>query len=302
MDDHRVDAAERGGPLGESAAHPSPPGRRRARRRPRRRASRRPPRAGTGGAPRRAADGWPGPDRGPPARRPGVPASRPAPRPSPRGGRPGPRGSGSRAGRGTRRADRASRRYRSGRARRRTTRSDGPATTPAMTSLWPPRNFVADSTTRSAPELQRPADVRRRERVVDDVGRPVSMGELGEGRVIGDVRRRVGDRLRVEDPRRGGGEGRRDRVEVGRVDDLDRDAEPAEDPEQLLSRRAVGGQRGDDPVAGPQQRGERGVDRAHPRRERGARRPARQLGVGAARARRSSGSRSGCRRTRRAVR
>ena len=31
-------------------------------------------------------------------------------------------------------------------------------------------------------ELERPADVRRRERVVDDVQRAVAMGELGEGR------------------------------------------------------------------------------------------------------------------------
>ena len=30
-------------------------------------------------------------------------------------------------------------------------RSARPATTPAMTSLWPDRNLVADSTTRSAP-------------------------------------------------------------------------------------------------------------------------------------------------------
>ena len=30
-------------------------------------------------------------------------------------------------------------------------RSREPATTPAMTSEWPPMNFVADSATRSAP-------------------------------------------------------------------------------------------------------------------------------------------------------
>ena len=65
------------------------------------------------------------------------------------------------------------------------------------------------------PELERAADVGRRERVVDDVAGAVPVGELGELRVIGEEGRRVGDRLRVQDPGRGGREGvarrRRDR-------------------------------------------------------------------------------------------
>ena len=52
------------------------------------------------------------------------------------------------------------------------------------------------------PELERPADVRRGERVVDDVHRAVAVGQLGEGRVVGEVRRRVGDGLGVQDARR----------------------------------------------------------------------------------------------------
>ena len=126
------------------------------------------------------------------------------------------------------------------------------------------------------PELERPADVRRGERVVDDVHRAVPVGELGEGRVVGKERRRVGDGLGVEDAGRRGGERRGHRVEVGRVDDVDRDAETAERPEELLARRSVCGDRRHDPVAGPHQRGKRGVDGGHPRRQRDARPPRRR--------------------------
>ena len=77
-------------------------------------------------------------------------------------------------------------------------------------------------------EVERAADVGRRERVVDDVRRAVAMGQLGERGVIGQVGRRVGDRLGVQDAGRGRGERRGDRVEVGRVDDVDPDAEAAE--------------------------------------------------------------------------
>ena len=76
-------------------------------------------------------------------------------------------------------------------------------------------------------ELDRPAEVRRGERVVDDVAGAVAMGQLGERGVVGDDDRRVGDRLGVEDARRRGRQGRLDRGEIGHVDELGRDAEPA---------------------------------------------------------------------------
>ena len=50
-------------------------------------------------------------------------------------------------------------------------------------------------------ELERPADVRRGERVVDDVRRAVLVGELGDRRVVGHDGRRVGDGLGVDDVR-----------------------------------------------------------------------------------------------------
>ena len=133
-----------------------------------------------------------------------------------------------------------------------------------MRSLWPPRNLVADSTTRSAAELERPADVRAGERVVDDEDRPVSSGELGEGRVVGHEGRRVGDGLRVEQPRRRGVERGIDRVEIGHVDERDVDAEPAEHAAQQHPGRAVGRRRGHDPVAGPDDRGDGRMDGPHP--------------------------------------
>ena len=70
---------------------------------------------------------------------------------------------------------------------------------------------------------------------------------------------------------------------------------------ELRPGRAVRRERGDDPVAGPDERRERGVDGGHPRGEGDAGLAAGQLRVGAPRARPSSGSRCGCRRTRRAV-
>ena len=48
-------------------------------------------------------------------------------------------------------------------------------------------------------ELERPADVRARERVVDDVRRAVAVGEVGQRGVVADEGRGVRDRLRVED-------------------------------------------------------------------------------------------------------
>ena len=81
---------------------------------------------------------------------------------------------------------------------------------PARTSEWPERYLVADSTTRSAPRASGPAQGRRGERVVDDDGRAVAVAQLREGRQVGDGDGRVGDRLEVEDAGRRRGEGRVD--------------------------------------------------------------------------------------------
>ena len=81
--------------------------------------------------------------------------------------------------------------------------------------------------------------------------------QLGERGVIGKERGRVGDRLRVEQPSRGCGEGSRDGCVVGRVDEIDPDTERAERTEELAARRSVGRDRGDDPIAATDDRGDR---------------------------------------------
>ena len=93
------------------------------------------------------------------------------------------------------------------------------------------------------------------------------MGQAGQRRVVGHDDRRVGDGLRVEDAGRGERERGLDRGEIGHVDEVDPDAEPAEDVEQLGPGGSIRCLGRDDPVAGGQQRPERAVDRAHPRGE-----------------------------------
>ncbi len=90
------------------------------------------------------------------------------------------------------------------------------------------------------PELDRAAQDRRGERVVDDEQGAVPVGELGQGGDVDHDDRRVGDRLDVEDA------GRAERPvpastagEVGRVDELDATPEPAE----ALGRAASGSSR-----------------------------------------------------------
>ena len=178
-----------------------------------------------------------------------------------------------------------------------------PATTPAMTSLWPPRNFVADSTTRSAPELERPADVRRGERVVDDVRRAVPVGELGERR---RGRRRRSSGWRSSRRRGRASARRRAAAATASRSVMSTNSTSTPKPPNVSSScvrvEPYDGERRDDPVAGAEQRGERGVDRAHPRGEGDAGLAAGQLGVGRAEGAPSSGWRSGCRRSRRAGR
>ena len=151
-----------------------------------------------------------------------------------------------------------------------------------MTSLWPDRNLVAEFDDQVRAELQRPADVRRGERVVDDVGRAVLVRKVGDRRVVGHDGRRVGDRLGIHDAgRRGGDRGRSGRV-VGHVDEIDLHPETREGLDELRPRRAVDGQRRHDPVAGLQLRGKGGMDSAHAGGERDPGLTRRQLGVGRA--------------------
>ena len=110
--------------------------------------------------------------------------------------------------------------------------------------------FVADSMTRSAPCSSWPADVRRGERVVDDVGRAVAMGEVRERRVVGDHHRRVRERLRVEHANGARRERGGNRVVVGGVDEVGPDAERPEHVDELRAGRSVHRVRGDDAIAG----------------------------------------------------
>ena len=129
------------------------------------------------------------------------------------------------------------------------------------------------------PELERATDIRARERVVDDVRRPVAVGQVRERAVVADERGRVRDGLRVQDPGRSRGERRADGVEIGHVDEVDVDPETREGPEELGPGRAVHRDRGHDPVARPEERRQRRVDGAHPRRQGHARLAAGELGV-----------------------
>ena len=137
------------------------------------------------------------------------------PPPSPSGGPSGSRASRGRAARGTPRCGASVAPVSTWTLRIASISSRRPLTTPARTSLWPARYFVADSIDEVRAELDRPAEIRRRERVVDDVARAVAVGQLGERGVVGDDDRRVGDRLRVEDAGRarppGAARPRRDR-------------------------------------------------------------------------------------------
>ena len=117
-----------------------------------------------------------------------------------RAARRGRRGSGCRAGPGTPRAARASRRSRSGRARRRRSASAGPATTPGDHVAVAAEELRRRLDDEVRAELERPADVRARERVVDDVQSRRGGGRASaSARVVADERRRVRDRLGVED-------------------------------------------------------------------------------------------------------
>ena len=81
-------------------------------------------------------------------------------------------------------------------------------------------------------ELDRPAEVRRGERVVDDQQRSVAVGDLRERRDVDDHDRRIRDRLDVQDARRGGRQGGVDRGEIGGVDERRHDPQRPEPVEE----------------------------------------------------------------------
>ena len=131
-------------------------------------------------------------------------------------------------------------------------------------------------------KLERPADVRRGERVVDDVRRPVLVGDARHRGVVGNYGGRVRDGLGVHDAGRSVGDGRCGRSVVGHVHEIDADAEPRERARQQVARRPIGGLRRDDSVARAQLGREGRVDRAHARRQRRPGLATGELGVGIA--------------------
>ena len=74
-------------------------------------------------------------------------------------------------------------------------------TKPPMRSEWPPRYFVVEWTTTSAPSSSGCCRYGRGERVVDDDQRADRVRGLGGGADVDDVQERVGRRLEPDDPR-----------------------------------------------------------------------------------------------------
>ena len=152
-----------------------------------------------------------------------------------------------------------------------------------MTSLWPPRNLVADSTTRSAPSSSGRHTYGEAKVLSTMYVAPCSWASLGEAP---RGRSRPSSGWRSSRRRRPGSVRRRwpspPRSWSVMSTNVDLDAEPRERVDQLRPGRAVHRGRGDDPVAGPQLRGERGMDGAHPRGEGDAGLAAGELRVGGA--------------------
>ena len=96
------------------------------------------------------------------------------------------------------------------------------------------------------------------------------MGQVGQRSVVSHVGGRIGDGLGVQHAGRPGAEGGIHGIEVGRVDDLDLDPEPTEHPDHLDPGRAIDRERRHDPITGPDERGEHGMDGGHPGRQRDA--------------------------------
>ena len=116
-------------------------------------------------------------------------------------------------------------------------------------------------------ELDRPAEVRRGERVVDDDRGAMAMAQARERVHVHHGDRRVRDRLEVEDARRRGRERGFDGLVIGRVHEVDAHAHLPEHRGHERARRAVHELRAEDPVARRNDREQRSMDRGHARRE-----------------------------------
>ncbi len=138
---------------------------------------------------------------------------------------------------------------------------------PPIDVPWPPRNFVAECTTMSAPH-----SIGRHRYGVANVlsttsGTPIPWAIAATASRSSTVPGGVADRLGVEQPRARPGRSAPG-IEVVRVDEVEVDRELAEHVLQLRDRAAVQRTRGDDVVARLQQREEGRRLRRQPARER----------------------------------
>ena len=129
-------------------------------------------------------------------------------------------------------------------------------------------------------EVEGAADIRRCERVVDEIERAGPMGKVRNRPMIRDEGCGIGRGLGIYDPRGCLGQRGFDGIVIGHVHEHDFDAEPPEIPDQLAACRSVPGQRRDNPVTRLEYRGTRGMDRAHARCQRDTGFPAGELGIG----------------------
>lgn len=113
------------------------------------------------------------------------------------------------------------------------------------------------------PVLDRAAEQWGGEGVVHHAQHPGLAGDADQGRQVGDPRRRVGDRLQVQQPG-GGPQGGADFLRVVAPDVGDRHAPARGQVGQGREGAAVQALLGDHVVPGAEQREQHGVDRAHP--------------------------------------
>ena len=118
------------------------------------------------------------------------------------------------------------------------------------------------------PQLQRPLEIRRGERVVDDGDRPGHRGQPGDGADVDDLEQRVRRRLDPHHARRPLARERgRDRVEIGQVDRIGLDPVAAPDLVGQAPRAAVDVVAHEQPVARIEQEAD-ALGRRQARRER----------------------------------
>ncbi len=134
--------------------------------------------------------------------------------------------------------------------------------TPPMAMPWPPIHLVIECMTMSAPSVERPAQIRRRERVVDQQRNAGGMGDIRDLRNVEHFQARIADGLADHEP---GicSDGGADTVEVARLDEGGGDAEAWQRVGQEIDGAAVERRRSDDVIAGTQKRGDGEMHRRH---------------------------------------